>query len=117
VGLTLLIEVGQGFAAEGSVVLKVEVGAVGDPLELAPAHREPGLDVHRAFGVVGKLVLAVLAQAEVVGPDAVALVPAQALGDPALVPVLVGRLPVQPRSEPNTNGRAGNAGPPAPGSP
>ena len=77
------------------VLLEVVVGAVGDPLELAPADGEPVLDVHGALGVVGQLVLAVLAEPQVLGPDAVALVPGEALLDPVLVPVLVGR-PARP---------------------
>src|SRR5438309_4480508 len=51
----------------------IEVGAVGDPHQLAPADRELVLDVHGALGVVSELVLVVLAEAQVLVTEAVAL--------------------------------------------
>ena len=57
--------------------LEVEVGAVGDALELLPADRELVLDVGAALRVVRELVRAVLAQAQVLGLDAEALVPGE----------------------------------------
>jgi hypothetical protein len=69
------------------VRLEVEVGAVGDALELRPADREQVLDVGGPGRVVAELVGVVLAQAQVVGADAELLVPAAALGLPVLVPL------------------------------
>src|SRR5438105_6113359 len=91
VRLPLLVEVGQRLAAPLCVLLQVVVGAVGDPLELAPADGEVILDVGGPLGVVGELVLLVFAQPQILGPQAVAAIPGQAVLDPALVPRLVGR--------------------------
>ena len=63
---------------------QVEVAAVVDALELLPAEREAVLDVDRLLGVVGQLVGRVLAQAQPLGRDAVALVPGAALRQPLL---------------------------------
>ncbi len=93
VGLAVLVEVGQRLAAELGVLFEVEVGAVGDAHQLAPADGEAVLDVGRALGVVGQLVLVVLAQPQIFLPQAVAPEPAHAVLDPALVPVLVRRPP------------------------
>jgi hypothetical protein len=71
---------------------EVEVGAVGDPLELAPlaaGEVEAVLDVDGALGVVRQLLGRVLVDAQVVGVDAEVGVPAQPLVDPVLVPLLV----------------------------
>src|SRR5207237_9738439 len=68
-----------------------DVRAVGDALELAPPHRELVFDVGRPLGVVGELLPRVLPEAETRAADAVALVPGEALLDPALVPDLVRR--------------------------
>jgi hypothetical protein len=71
---------------------QVEVGAVGDALELAPlgtGEVEPVLDVHCPLRVVGELLLGVLEVAQVVGVDAEADVPGGAVVDPPLVPRLV----------------------------
>ena len=54
---------------------EVQVAAVVDALELLPAEREPVLDVDRLLGVVGQLVRGVLAEAQPLRRDAVALVP------------------------------------------
>jgi len=92
--LALLVEVGERLPAELGVLLEVEVGAVGDAHQLAPADREAVLHVGGAFGVVGQLVPRVLVQPQVVGLDAVAAEPREAILDPAVVPVLVGRPPL-----------------------
>ena len=84
--LRLLVEVLQLLARELRVLAQVEVAAVGDPLELRPADREQVLDVRRRRGVVRELLLRVLAQAQVVGADAEAGVPALALREPVLEP-------------------------------
>ncbi|CDZ92017.1 Predicted transcriptional regulator [Rhodococcus ruber] len=71
---------------------QVEVGAVGDALELAPfaaLEVEAVLDVDGALGVVGQLVLRVLVQAQVVLVDAESGVPVHPVVDPVLVPLLV----------------------------
>ena len=72
---------------------QVEVGAVGDALELAPlraGEAEAVLQVHGALGVVGELLGGVLIQAQVVLADAQVGVPGLAVVDPVLVPLLVG---------------------------
>ena len=63
---------------------QVEVAAVGDPLELGPAHREQVLDVGGRARVVRELVGAVLAQPQVVGADPELRVPAHPLVHPVL---------------------------------
>ncbi len=71
---------------------QVVVGAVGDALqlgELAAAEVEAVLDVHRALGVVGQLLLGVLEEAHVLGAQAEVDVPVPALLEPVLVPGLV----------------------------
>ena len=69
--------------------LQVEVRAVGDTFELAPAHGEQVLKIHAALGVVGQLVFLLLAHAQVVSPHTQIQVPLLALGDPHLVRRLV----------------------------
>ena len=88
--LPLVVEVAERPAAHLGVALEVEVGAVRDALQLAPADGEPVLDVDRALRVVRQLLLGVLAEPEVLGADAVAPVPGEALLDPVVVPPLVG---------------------------
>ncbi len=83
-----LVEVLELLPGELGVAREVEVAAVGDPLELGPADREQVFHVARARGVVGELVGVVCAQAQVVGADAEVDVPALALGEPVLEPVL-----------------------------
>ena len=70
------------------VLRQVEVAAVGDPLELRPADGEQVFDVAGARGVVRELVGVGCAQAQVVGADAKFDVPALALGQPVLEPLL-----------------------------
>ena len=72
---------------------QVEVGAVGDALELAPLRAleaEAVLDVDGALRVVRQLLLRVLEEPQVVPVDAEVGVPVGALVDPVLVPFLVG---------------------------
>ena len=77
VGLALLlVEVLELLARELGVAGEVVVASVGDPLQLRPAHREQVLDVGGRRRVVGELVRPVLAQSQVVGPDAEVGVPA-----------------------------------------
>ena len=64
----LLVEVRQVGAGVLAVRPQVEVGAVGDALELGQLRAgepEAVLDVDRALGVVGQLLLRVLAEAQV----------------------------------------------------
>src|SRR5258705_350730 len=89
--LALLVEVRERLAAPLRVLLEVEVGTVGDTHQLAPADREVVLDVHRALGVVRQLVALVLADSQIFVAQAVALEPREAVLDPPVVPVLVGR--------------------------
>ena len=63
--------------------LEVEVGPVGDPLELAPAPGEEVLDVGRGFRVVGEVLLGVLAEPEAVLGDPEPHEP----GEPFLAPI------------------------------
>ena len=72
---------------------QVVVGPVGDAFQLAPfgaGEVKLVLDVHRALGVVREFFLRVLIPAQVLGPDAEAGVPGEALVDPVVVPFLVG---------------------------
>src|SRR4028118_1029706 len=86
-GLVYVFEVLAGVLG---VLLEVVVRAVCDPFELRPAgERVVVLDVHRALGVVGELLLGVLVAAEVLLPDAKVEVPVPALLEPVLVPLLV----------------------------
>ena len=72
------------------VLLQVEVRPVGDPLHLGePAEGEVVLDVHRPLGVVGELLLRVLADVQLLLGDAEAQPPVEPLLDPAIVPLLV----------------------------
>ncbi len=87
---SLLVEVREGLAAELRVLLEVEVRAIGDAHELAPADGKVILDVGGALGVVGQLIGRVLAQAQVLLAEAVPPEPRHAVLDPPLVPVLVG---------------------------
>src|SRR4051812_17361075 len=80
----------------GATVLRVrrqvEVGAVGDALELGPlrsAEAEPVFDVDRALRVVRQLLVRMLVVAQVVGRDAEVDVPVPALLEPVVVPLLV----------------------------
>ncbi len=75
-----------------AVGLEVEVGAVGDALELAPRRSlelEFVLDVDGPLGVVRQLLLRVLEETQVVRIDAEAGVPVHARLDPGLVPLLI----------------------------
>jgi hypothetical protein len=79
----VLVEVAEVLARVLGVLAEVEVGAVGDPLQLVPIPGEGVLDVHGAGRVVGQLVL-------VVGPD-----PQVGRGHPQIgVPVAALLLPV-----------------------
>src|SRR5262249_34853331 len=85
----LLVEEREVLAAPLGVLLQVEVGAVRDALELGPAEREFIFDVGAALRVVRELVGRVLAKAQVLGLDAEAQVPLEALLLPVLVPLQV----------------------------
>src|SRR5678815_2140203 len=74
----LLVEVGERLAAPLGVLLQVEVGPARDALELAPAERELVLHVGAAARVVCELVRLVLAEAQVLGPNAEPAVPVEA---------------------------------------
>ena len=88
-----LVEVGQVDPGVLGVGRQIEVGAVGDALQLTPVvagEPEAVLDVDGALGVVRQLLLRVLEVPQVVRGDAQVDVPAGALVDPVLVPLLVG---------------------------
>src|SRR5205823_6241050 len=70
------------------VAHEVEVAAVGDSLELRPADRILVFDVARALRIVGALLRAVLADAQLAPPQAVPEVPAEPFVDPVAVPPL-----------------------------
>ena len=72
---------------------QVEIGAVGDALELAPVgtgEPELVLDVDGTLRVVGELLLGVLVVTQIVGVDTEVGVPGSAVVNPVLVPLLVG---------------------------
>src|SRR5205807_7242123 len=70
---------------------QIEVGAVGDALELAPAEWEEVLDVVRCLGVVGQLVLLVGTQSQPVAANSQVLdEPAQPLVTPVGEELLIG---------------------------
>ena len=72
---------------------QIEIGAVGDTLQLAPVRTgetEFVLDVDGALGIVGELFLRMFVVAKVVGIDSQVGVPVGALVNPVLVPLLVG---------------------------
>ena len=85
----LLVEVAQVLAAALGVTPEVEVGAVGDPLELGPREGEPVLDVAARLRVVGELVGPVRAHAESLRRETEVGVPAQALFAPVFEPGVV----------------------------
>src|SRR5258708_32062668 len=68
------------------MVLKIEVRAVVNPLELVPPERKLVLDVVGVGGVVRQFVLSVLMPAHLLRPDPQALQPLEALGPPELEP-------------------------------
>ncbi len=83
-----LVEVLELLARELGVLGEIEIAAVGDPLELRPADREEVFDVARARGVMRELIGIVRAQAQVIGADPELRVPALALREPVLEPLL-----------------------------
>ena len=85
--VAVVVEVGQALAAVLGVRLEVEVGAVGDALELVPAPGEAVLQVGGAGGVVGELLGRMDVAPEVGRIDAQVEVPLLAQVDPALVPL------------------------------
>ena len=62
----------------------------GDAFQLGPAEREVILDVGAALGIVGQLVLLMVAEAHTVALDAIAQIPVEARVDPLLVQFAVG---------------------------
>ena len=70
--------------------LQVEVAAMRDPFEFPPAPREVHLDVDGATGIVGELLLVVVAEAQVLRAQAQRAVPAHALRFPVLEPLEAG---------------------------
>ena len=61
----LLVEVGHVLAGMILMLLQVVVRAVRNAPELAPAEREEELDIGRRLGVEGKLLLLMIAQAQI----------------------------------------------------
>src|SRR5687767_11286371 len=86
--LGLRVDVLELLAAELLVLAQVEVAAVGDALELAPADRVEVLDVAGGARVVAQLIRVVGAQAQLVAVDAEPDVPLHALLEPVLEPLL-----------------------------
>ena len=84
----LRVEVVQPLPRGLGVGQQVEVAPVGDALELVPTPGEQELHVGRGPRVVRQLARLVVAQAELVLGDAEVEVPAQALGQPVVVPLL-----------------------------
>src|SRR5487761_2095367 len=66
---------------------QVEIGAIRDPLELAPTPGKVELDVRGARGVMRELFGLVLTKAHLVLRDAVLAVPVQSLNTPVLEPL------------------------------
>ena len=83
-----LVEVLEPLPRRRCVGLEVEVGSVGDALELVPSPREEELHVRGTRRVVGQLVGVVVAQPELRLGDAQPEIPAVPLVQPVLEPVL-----------------------------
>ena len=86
----LLIEVLHGDTRGVLVLGQVEVRAVGNAPQLAPAEREQELDVGRGVGVMGQLLRIVVAQAEVLILHTERQQPVVAVVLPVLEPLEVG---------------------------
>src|SRR5207245_11468735 len=67
---------------------QIEVGAIGDALELAPAERKQIFDVGGRLRIVRELLFFVRAKAELVHLDAERRVPLLTLLDPILEPLI-----------------------------
>src|SRR3569623_2151419 len=85
--LVFLVEVAQlldrvGVAGPAVVRLQFVVGAVRDAFQLAPAHGEAVLEIDAALGVMGQLVLLLLALAQVLLAHAEVQVPPRARAAP-----------------------------------
>ena len=91
--MRLVVEVLQAVAAVRGVRLQVEVRAVGDAHQLAPAPRKAVLDVGGGLGVVRQLLVCVSAQPQPVGPYAQVGEPRHEFVHPAPVPLLVSPRP------------------------
>src|SRR4030042_3145442 len=78
------------FAAAFGMLSQVEIAPVSDALQFRPAHREKILDVIAVLGIVGKIVLAVMAQAKVFLLDTQFGIPLQPLLDQVIKPLLIG---------------------------
>src|SRR5215510_12238725 len=87
--LGLFVEILEGLAAELGVLFEIIVRAIGDSLELAPAHGEKILDIDASFGIVGQFVRFMLALSNVLRSYAVALVPLKALVHPLSMPFFI----------------------------
>ena len=92
--LLFLVEVleladGVGILGRAAVRLQVEVGAIGNTFELAPAHGKAVLQIHAALGIVGEFVFLLLADAQVLLAHAKLQVPVRSLRDPSFVRGLV----------------------------
>ena len=88
--LRVVVEVAEVLAAELCVLPEVEVGAVGDALELGPAPGKSVFDVVAVLRVVGQFVGAMAAEPEVLRANAEVDVPAEAILYPAVQPLQVG---------------------------
>src|SRR5215475_1705044 len=87
--LGLFVEILEGLAAELGVLFEIIVRAIGDSLELAPAHGEKILDIDTSFGIVGQFVRFMLALSNVLRSYAVTLIPCKTLLDPFSMPCFI----------------------------
>ena len=83
-----LVKVGHLFAAVFGVLRQVVVAAIGNTLQLRPAHGEVVIYVVAFPGVVGQFCIAVGAQAEVFFTDAEVQVPLLSLLEPVIEPLI-----------------------------
>ncbi len=86
---SLFVEVFERLAAELGMLFQVIVGAIGNALELAPAHGEQILDVDASLRIVGQLVRFMPSLANVFFLYSVALIPLKALIDPLSMPFFI----------------------------
>ncbi len=84
----LFIKVGHLPAAVFGVLPQIVIAAVGDALQLRPAHGEIVVDVVTFLGVMRQFFLAVGTQAQVILPDAETQIPPASLLEPVVEPFI-----------------------------
>src|SRR5215510_6879520 len=87
--LGLFVEILEGLAAELGVLFEIIVRAIGDSLELAPAHGEKILNIGSPFGVMRQFIFLMLAETNIFLANAISRVPGKALVDPLLMPFFI----------------------------